>query len=187
MQGAGIMHTCNMAGFRVRAAEPGDCEEIIRMIQELAEFEKLPDQVKNTAEGLCRDGFEESSPLFRCLVMESEDDEKRAAGPRLVGYALSFFVYSTWEGRSLHLEDLYIRPQYRGGGLGSKLFAAVAESCLALGCARLQLSVLDWNHPAISFYRSRGARDLSAEEGWRLYRFLPEDLRRITGSADPSV
>ncbi|XP_069807321.1 thialysine N-epsilon-acetyltransferase-like isoform X2 [Dendropsophus ebraccatus] len=153
MQGAGIMHTCNMAGFRVRAAEPGDCEEIIRMIQELAEFEKLPDQVKNTAEGLCRDGFEESSPLFRCLVMESEDDEKRAAG----------------------------------GGLGSKLFAAVAESCLALGCARLQLSVLDWNHPAISFYRSRGARDLSAEEGWRLYRFLPEDLRRITGSADPSV
>ncbi|XP_056408206.1 thialysine N-epsilon-acetyltransferase-like [Hyla sarda] len=129
--------------------------------------------------GLRRDGFEESSPLFRCLVVESEEKEKQAAGPPLVGYALSFFTYSTWEGRSLYLEDLYVMPEHRGSGVGSKLFAAVAESCLSLGCARLQLSVLDWNQPAISFYRSRGARDLCEEEGWRLFRFLPEDLRRI--------
>ncbi|XP_075705107.1 thialysine N-epsilon-acetyltransferase-like, partial [Rhinoderma darwinii] len=105
---------------------------------------------------------------------------------RLVGYALSFFTYSTWEGRALHLEDLYIMPEYRGRGVGSKLFTAVAESCLALGCARLQLSVLDWNQTAISFYRSRGARDLSAEEGWRMFRFLPEDLKQIIIPNNPS-
>ncbi|KAM4012869.1 thialysine N-epsilon-acetyltransferase [Anomaloglossus baeobatrachus] len=167
-----------MAAFRVRAAEAGDCEEIVRMIRELAEYEKLSDQVKITVEVLRRDGFEESSPLYKCLVVENEE-EKQAAGPRLVGYALSFFTYSTWEGRSLYLEDLYIMPEYRGRGLGSRMFAAVAEFCLALGCARLQLSVLDWNQSAISFYRSRGARDLSQEEGWRLFRFLPEDLRRM--------
>ncbi|KAM3909937.1 thialysine N-epsilon-acetyltransferase, partial [Leptodactylus fuscus] len=149
---------------------------------ELADYEKLSDQVKNTAEGLRQDGFQEPSPLFRCLVVESDEEERRAAGPRLLGYALSFFTYSTWEGRSLYLEDLYIMPEYRGKGIGSKLFAAVAESCLSLGCARLQLSVLDWNHTAISFYRSRGARDLTEQEGWRMFRFLPEDLLQITSN-----
>ncbi|XP_069623706.1 thialysine N-epsilon-acetyltransferase-like isoform X8 [Ranitomeya imitator] len=167
-----------MAEHRVRAAEPGDCEEIVRMIRELAEYENLSDQVKMTAGGLRQDGFGDA-PLFRCLVVENEDEEKRAAGPRLVGYALSFFTYSTWEGRALYLEDLYVMPEYRGRGIGSRLFAAVAELCLTLGCARLQLSVLDWNKSAISFYRSRGARDLSQDEGWRLFRFLPEDLRQM--------
>ncbi|XP_077117600.1 thialysine N-epsilon-acetyltransferase isoform X2 [Ranitomeya variabilis] len=128
--------------------------------------------------GLRQDGFGDA-PLFRCLVVENEDEEKRAAGPRLVGYALSFFTYSTWEGRALYLEDLYVMPEYRGRGIGSRLFAAVAELCLTLGCARLQLSVLDWNKSAISFYRSRGARDLSQDEGWHLFRFLPEDLRQM--------
>ncbi|KAG9460633.1 hypothetical protein GDO78_020552 [Eleutherodactylus coqui] len=69
-----------MAGFRVRAAEAGDCEEIIRMIQELADYEKLSDQVKNTAEDLRRDGFKETSPLFRSLVVESEDEQQQTTG-----------------------------------------------------------------------------------------------------------
>ncbi|XP_072006192.1 spermidine/spermine N(1)-acetyltransferase-like protein 1 isoform X3 [Engystomops pustulosus] len=165
--------------------------------QELADFEKLSDQVKITAEELRRDGFEEPSPLFRCLVVENSEEEEQdtswctapppsciscVRGRRLMGYALFFFTYSTWEGRSLYLEDLYIRPQYRGKGIGSRLFTAVTELCLSLGCARLQLSVLDWNHSAISFYRSRGARDLTQEEGWRVFRFLPDDLRRIGSS-----
>ncbi|XP_072006191.1 uncharacterized protein [Engystomops pustulosus] len=167
------------------------------MSSELADFEKLSDQVKITAEELRRDGFEEPSPLFRCLVVENSEEEEQdtswctapppsciscVRGRRLMGYALFFFTYSTWEGRSLYLEDLYIRPQYRGKGIGSRLFTAVTELCLSLGCARLQLSVLDWNHSAISFYRSRGARDLTQEEGWRVFRFLPDDLRRIGSS-----
>ncbi|XP_075440361.1 thialysine N-epsilon-acetyltransferase-like isoform X2 [Ascaphus truei] len=171
-----------MAGCRVRAAEPGDCGEIIRMIKELAEYEKLLDQVKITAEGLMRDGFGES-PVFRCLVAELGGGDRGDTGPALVGYALSYLTYSTWKGRSLYLEDLYIMPEYRGKGIGSRLLAAVAESCLSLGCSHLQFSVLDWNQPSISFYLSRGARDLSQAEGWRIFRFLPDDLRRMT--SDP--
>ncbi|XP_018430488.1 PREDICTED: diamine acetyltransferase 2-like [Nanorana parkeri] len=152
---------------------------MFHVFQELAEFEKLADQVMNTAEGLRRDGFEEPHPLFRCLVAEAEDEKKREEGPRLVGYALSHYIYSTWKGRSLYLEDLYVMPQYRGKGIGSKLLTATAELCLSLGCPRLQLSVLDWNQPAISFYQSCGGRNMSDEEGWRMIRFLPDDLRRM--------
>ncbi|KAM4748476.1 thialysine N-epsilon-acetyltransferase-like [Rhinophrynus dorsalis] len=172
-----------MAGCRVRAAEPGDCEDIMRMIKELAEYEKLPDQVKNSAEGLRRDGFEEPSPFFRCLVAELED--KSGPGPAIVGFALSYFTYSTWKGRSLYLEDLYVMPEHRGKGIGSRLLAAVAESCLSLGCCHLQFSVLDWNTSAISFYVTRGAQDLSHKEGWHMFRFLPDDLRKMVADLGP--
>ncbi|XP_077330059.1 thialysine N-epsilon-acetyltransferase-like isoform X2 [Lithobates pipiens] len=139
-----------MARYRVRAAEPGDCEEIMQMIQDLAEYEKMSDRVINTAEG-----------------------------PRLVGYALSHYIYNTFKGRALYLEDLFVMPQYRGKGIGSKLLTATAELCLSLGCARLQLSVLDWNQSAISFYQSRGGRNMSEEEGWRMIWFFPDDLQRM--------
>ncbi|XP_075061039.1 thialysine N-epsilon-acetyltransferase-like [Mixophyes fleayi] len=169
-----------MAGYRVRAAELEDCQEIMRMIQELAEYEMFSDQVKITAKDLLRDGFGEPAPLFRCLVAECEDENRQGAGPQLVGYALSYPVYSTFEGRSLYLEDLYVTPEYRGKGIGSKLLTAVAESCLSLGCARLQFSVLDWNQTAINFYKSRGAHDMSQEEGWRNFRLLRDGLQRMT-------
>ncbi|KAM4678058.1 thialysine N-epsilon-acetyltransferase isoform 1-T1 [Discoglossus pictus] len=171
-----------MAGCRVRAAEPGDCGEIMRMIKELAEFEKLSDQVKNNAEDLCRDGFKEPSPFFRCLVAELVDEDRADKGPALVGFALSYYTYSTWKGRSMYMEDLYVMPEYRGKGIGSQLLTAVAESCLSLGCSHLQFSVLDWNSPAISFYKARGAHDLSQEEGWRIFRFLPDQLRQLNSN-----
>eukprot|EP00079_Xenopus_tropicalis_P018633 XP_004920707.1 PREDICTED: diamine acetyltransferase 2-like isoform X2 [Xenopus tropicalis] len=118
--------------------------------QELADYEKLPDQVRNSVEGLRRDGFEEPSPLFRCLVAEPTD----GCG------------------------------QGDGKGVGSQLLAAVAEMCLSLGCCHLQFSVLDWNSPAISFYHSRGAKDLTQAEGWHMFRVLPEDLHQMI-SAGP--
>ncbi|KAM8972729.1 thialysine N-epsilon-acetyltransferase-like [Pelodytes ibericus] len=168
-----------MATFKVRPAERRDCDDIMRMIKELAEFEKLQDQVENSVEGLRRDGFEESSPFFRCLVAELGEEDRGDGGPAVVGFALSFFRYSTFKGRTLYLEDLYVMPAYRGKGIGSQLLAGVAESCLILGCAYLQLSVLDWNSPAISFYLSRGACNLCEKEGWLQFRFQPEDLRRM--------
>uniref|UniRef100_A0A8C5LV37 N-acetyltransferase domain-containing protein n=1 Tax=Leptobrachium leishanense TaxID=445787 RepID=A0A8C5LV37_9ANUR len=167
-----------MVMCRVRAAQPGDCDHIMRMIKELAESLKLPDQVKNSAEVLRRDGFEGPSPLFRCLVAELDED----GGPAIVGYALSYFVYSTWKGRALYLEDLYVMPAYRDKGIGSQLFVAVAESCLDLGCAHLQLACPEWNTKAISFYFARGAFNLSQEEGWRMFRFLPDALRRTSSN-----
>ncbi|XP_063305891.1 thialysine N-epsilon-acetyltransferase-like isoform X2 [Pelobates fuscus] len=180
-----VQSVCRMVGYTVRAAEPGDCEDIMRMIKELAEFEKLPDQVKTSADVLRRDGFEEPSPLFKCLVAELEEKDREDGGPAIVGYALSYFIYSTWKGRALYLEDLYVMPAFRGKGIGSTLFVAVAKSCMDLGCCHLQLSCLDWNSPAISFYMSRGALNLSKEEGWRMFRFPPDALRRIT--TDPAV
>ncbi|XP_053319158.1 thialysine N-epsilon-acetyltransferase-like [Spea bombifrons] len=175
-----------MAAVKIRPAQPEDCEDIMRMIKELAEYEKLPEQVKNTAEGLRRDGFEQSSPFFKCLVAEFGDEGRRGGGPAVVGYALSYFTYSTWKGRALYLEDLYVMPEHRGKGIGSRLLAAVAELSASLGCSHLQLAVLDWNSPAIAFYLSRGARDLSQEEGWRIFRFLPDDLKRVASGPDTS-
>ncbi|XP_002944368.3 diamine acetyltransferase 2 isoform X2 [Xenopus tropicalis] len=147
--------------------------------QELADYEKLPDQVRNSVEGLRRDGFEEPSPLFRCLVAEPTDGCGQGDGPALIGFALCYMTYSTWKGRALYMEDLYVMPQYRGKGVGSQLLAAVAEMCLSLGCCHLQFSVLDWNSPAISFYHSRGAKDLTQAEGWHMFRVLPEDLHQM--------
>ncbi|KAG8431926.1 hypothetical protein GDO86_019280 [Hymenochirus boettgeri] len=171
-----------MSVCRVRAATPEDCEEIMRMIKELAEYEKLPDQVKNTAEGLRRDGFEEPSPFFRCLVAELPNAAGQEQGSALVGFALAFYTYSTWKVGAVP-GDLYVMPQHRGKGIGSKLLTAVAEMCLTLGCCHLQFSVLDWNSPAISFYLSRGAVDLSQEEGWRMFRILPGELQCMISKA----
>ncbi|KAG8431587.1 hypothetical protein GDO86_018080 [Hymenochirus boettgeri] len=171
-----------MAGIRVRAAQLGDCQEIMRMIKELAKHIKSPEQVKNTTKGLRRDGFEEPSPLFRCLVAEVPMGPREEQGPSLVGYAFTYNSYSTWKGRSLHLEDLYVMPQYRGHGIGTKLLKAVAEMCLTLGCCHLQFSILDWNSPALSLCLSHGAADLSKDEGWHLYRIPPDKLRRMVSA-----
>ncbi|CAI9591067.1 unnamed protein product [Staurois parvus] len=142
--------------------------------------------------GLRRDGFEEPSPLFRCLVVEEEDEQKRAEGLRLVGYTLSHYIYTAFWGRSLYLENIYVMPQYRGKGIGSKLMMATAELCRSLGCACLLLFVHNWNQPAISFYQSCVGRDMSEEEGWHTIRFLPNDLQEMLSknskrAADPGL
>ncbi|XP_073479404.1 thialysine N-epsilon-acetyltransferase-like isoform X2 [Aquarana catesbeiana] len=151
----------------------------MRHIEELCNTTEPLTVLQESDTGLRRDGFEEPSPLFHCLVAEEEDEQKRAEGPRLVGYALSHYIYNTFKGRALYLEDLFVMPQYRGKGIGSKLLTATAELCLSLGCARLQLSVLDWNQSAISFYQSRGGRNMSKEEGWLMIWFFPDDLQQM--------
>ncbi|XP_072259096.1 thialysine N-epsilon-acetyltransferase-like [Pyxicephalus adspersus] len=150
----------------------------VLLSQELAEYEKISNYITLTEEALFQDGFGESA-WFRCVVAELLEGERSESGLPLAGYALFANSYSSWTGRTLHLEDLYVSPQFRGRGIGKMLMRKVAQLCLSLGCARLQLSVLDWNHKAIAFYQSRGGRNLSEEEGWYLFRFLPDDLRQM--------
>ncbi|TNN88619.1 Diamine acetyltransferase 2 [Liparis tanakae] len=140
--------------FKVRPAAKEDCKEISRMIMELAVFEKMTDQVKITHEGFT-----------------------------VVGYALYFYIYSTWKGRSVFLEDLYVMEEFRGKGIGKGLMNKVAEVGKKKQCVRLQLSVLDWNTPSRDFYAAKGAQDLTASEGWHLLRFDGRDLDNLANEA----
>nr|XP_057942729.1 thialysine N-epsilon-acetyltransferase-like [Doryrhamphus excisus] len=160
--------------FNIRPATKVDCKDIIRMIMELAVYEKMPDQVKISCEELERDGFNQN-PFFGCLVAEVPEED----GFATVGYALYFDIYSTWKGRSMHLEDLYVMPQFRGFGIGKSLLSAAAQVAKEKQCARLQLSVLDWNTPSRDFYAAKGAQDLTVKEGWHLIRFDGQSLDNL--------
>nr|XP_032834533.1 diamine acetyltransferase 2-like [Petromyzon marinus] len=154
--------------FQVRQAAERDCADIVRLIKELVTYEKLLGQVDITEEDLRRDGFG-GKPLFHCLVAEVQHQHQQ--GAMLIGYALFYDTYCTWVGRSAYLEGLYVTTEFRGRGVGKDLLRKVAEVCRLNGCVRLTLSVLDWNAPAMDFYRARGASDLTAAEGWHLVRF----------------
>ncbi|KAG7223231.1 hypothetical protein INR49_015587 [Caranx melampygus] len=161
--------------FKVRAATKEDCKDISRMIMELAVYEKMPDQVKISHEELERDGFCQK-PFFECLVAEVTEEHKSKEGFTVVGYALYFYTYSTWKGRSVYLEDLYVMPEFRAvlcdGEVGKKK-----------QCVRLQLSVLNWNTPTRDFYAAKGAQDLTVDEGWHFIRFDGQNLDNLANEA----
>lgn len=169
--------TSSTAEFIVREAYADDCEGIIRLITELAVYEKeKPSRVKINAQTLIRDGFADpQSKWFRCLVgtvVESSELKYSAKSTKIIGYALFFPTYSTWNGRTIKIEDLYIQPNYRGKGYGTRLLKKVNEIAISEGCARVHWCVLDWNQPAIDYYKSLGA-EYSQE--WRVCTLhLPE-------------
>lgn len=146
--------------------------QVHSMIQELADFEKLGDRVKITPEQLQKDGFDQSNPAFSCFVAE-------VAGGTLVGYALYYNWYSTWEGKSTFLEDLYVRQGYRKKGVGRALFLAAAKVGHETS-GRMDFHVLSWN-PSIMFYKTLGAVDLSEEEDWKLFRLRQDALDKLFG------
>ncbi|XP_026226143.1 diamine acetyltransferase 2b [Anabas testudineus] len=168
--------------FKIRAATKGDCKEVSRMIMELAVYEKMPDQVKISHEELERDGFCQN-PFFECLVAEVPEEHKSKEGLTIVGYALYFYTYSTWKGRTQYLEDLYVMPEFRGNGIGKGLLSKVAEVGKTKECVRLQLSVLNWNKPSLDFYAAKGAQDLTASEGWHFIRFDGQNLENLANEA----
>ncbi|KAI3373581.1 hypothetical protein L3Q82_022174 [Scortum barcoo] len=151
-------------------------------LAELAVFEKMQDQVKISHEELERDGFSQN-PFFECLVAEVPEEHKSREGFTVVGYALYFYTYSTWKGRSVYLEDLYVMPEFRGNGIGKGLLSKVAEVGKKKECVRLQLSVLNWNTPARDFYAAKGALDLTASEGWHFIRFDGQNLDNLANEA----
>ncbi|CAG5119454.1 unnamed protein product [Candidula unifasciata] len=155
----------------IRLAKPEDCTEIMRLIIELAEFEKLADQVRIDAEVLKRDCFGEKQ-YFHCFVAEPVNEDSN----QLVGYALYFPTYSTWEGVCVHMEDIYVTPAYRGKGLGKRLWQNVTQAALDIGCSRLQLSVLGWNKEAIDLYTRYGCIDMTETEDWHQMRLRRQDM-----------
>jgi GNAT superfamily N-acetyltransferase len=168
-----------MPNFRIRPATPDDIPDILAFIRELAEYEREPESAQATHEDLLRDGFG-PTPRFHCLIAEvSSTDNLQPATS--VGFALYFHNYSTWRGHAgIYLEDLFVRPPFRGKHFGKALFAAVAAIAVAEGCPRLEWAVLDWNTPAIDFYRSLGAIPLSE---WTTMRLSGSPLAALAANA----
>ena len=142
----------------IRQTLPGDEKEIMRLVQELADYEREPDAVINTPEKLREDLFTHK----HCNAIVAEREEK------IIGFALYYISYSTWRGPCLYLEDLYVEPAERKGGVGTKLFLHLKELAQTNGFRRMDWQVLDWNEPAIGFYKKHKA---SLEEGWLNGRF----------------
>lgn len=136
----------------IRIALKSDMGQVLELIQELAAFEKEADAVEITKEDLERDGFGDQ-PLFKCFVAEE--------GKSIDGIALFYPRYSTWKGRTFHLEDLVVRQNKRGLGLGSALFKEVISYGARQGVKRIEWVVLNWNVPAVEFYKKNGALVLS--------------------------
>jgi GNAT superfamily N-acetyltransferase len=156
--------------IQIRRAVAGDVPQILTFVRELADYEKVPHEVKATEADLLRDGFS-GAPRFFVEIAEWE------GAP--AGFALWFFNYSTWEGRpGLYLEDLFVRPAFRGRGIGKALLVHLARCAVAEECGRFQWQVLDWNLPAIGFYETLGARALKE---WVTMRVSEPDIARLAG------
>ncbi|MCA4131546.1 GNAT family N-acetyltransferase [Arthrobacter sp. M4] len=150
----------------IRPATVDDVPAILRMIHDLAIYEKEPDAVKNTPEKL-RDVLFGESPRVYAHMAENELGEVQ-------GFALWFLNYSTWEGvHGIYLEDLYVMPEARGEGHGKALLQHLAAIAVERGYARVEWSVLDWNEPSIAFYRNLGAAPMAE---WSTFRLTGEAL-----------
>ncbi|MGH9563869.1 MAG: GNAT family N-acetyltransferase, partial [Terracidiphilus sp.] len=162
-------------GTAIRNAAPADVPQILAFIRALAAYERAPDAVVATEAALLRDGFG-PNPYFSCLMAEYEG--------QAAGFALFFYNYSTWMGRpGIYLEDLFVLPDLRGRGIGKALLQKVAAIALEKDCQRVQWEVLDWNTPAIEFYRAMGAEFL---DEWRNVRIGGEALVRLAETAGVS-
>ena len=159
----------------IRPARPGDVPAIHQMMLELAEYERARAQVTATGEDLRRALFAPRPALFAHVA---EEDGQPA------GFAVWYLSYSTWAGRhGIYLEDLYVRPQWRGTGHGRALLAELARICVARGYPRLEWWVLDWNTPARGFYESLGA---AAMDEWTVHRLTGPALAALAGQAPPA-
>src|SRR5690349_2947519 len=162
------------ADFSIRAAEPRDAAEILRLIRALAEYEKLAEMAVGT-EARLRESLFGAPPAAEAMIAER--------GGRAVGFALYFTTFSTFLCRpGLYLEDLFVEPEHRGAGIGKALLARLAALAVERDCGRLEWRVLDWNEPSIRFYESLGAK-LMPE--WQLVRMTAEDFARLAGSWQP--
>ena len=154
--------------MRIRSARVEDAPIILQLIKDLAEFERAPDEVEATEKEIIETIFAEEPKVF-CELVEVEDE--------IAGMAIWFLNYSTWQGKhGIYLEDLYIRPEFRGRGFGKALLKHLAALCNERGYGRFQWWVLDWNESAIEFYRGLGAE---AMDEWTVYRVSGKGLEEL--------
>ncbi|MCU1308353.1 MAG: Histone acetyltransferase [Acidobacteriaceae bacterium] len=159
----------------IRPATANDVPLILEFIRELAEYEREPQAAVATSEDLVRDGFTpNAAPKFRVVIAEWEG--------KSAGFALFFYNYSTWQGRpGLYLEDLFVRPVFRGKGIGKALLLHLAKTAVKENCGRFQWQVLDWNTPALDFYKSIGAEVMKE---WLTMRVENDALKRMAEIGD---
>ncbi len=151
----------------IRKATKADMKSVLDLIQELATFEKEPEAVVVTEADLIRDGFS-SNPLFHCIVADD--------GEQIIGIALYYYRYSTWKGKTIHLEDLIVRENQRGTGAGFALYSEIIAQGKRDNVRRIEWAVLDWNTPAIEFYNKTGAKLL---DDWRVVQMDEEGIDRF--------
>ena len=149
-----------MVNTTIRKANSNDVKDILRLLIELAEYEKEPDAVKVTEKELIRDGFGEN-PKYQCILAEADNT--------IVGLAFYTPRYSTWVGDTLHLEDLIVTEKMRGKGIGTILYKSFLEEARRRDVNRVEWSVLDWNKPAIDFYKKTGAI-IDGLNQWKIVR-----------------
>ncbi|MCW8133575.1 MAG: GNAT family N-acetyltransferase [Planctomycetota bacterium] len=163
--------------LEIRVAVPDDAQTIFELIRGLAEYEKEPQAVEVTP-AILRAQMESAQPPFECLIAFW------AGTP--VGFALYFQNYSTWKGRpGMYLEDLFVQPSARGHGVGKALLVLLAKICAERGYGRFEWAVLDWNAPAIGFYKKLGARPM---DEWTVFRLTGEslhDLAKVSEAQSP--
>jgi GNAT superfamily N-acetyltransferase len=153
---------------RIRRARPDDVPAIVDLVYGLAEYERAPQECRLSA-GQLHTALFGTTPAVFCHVAES--------GGEVVGCALWFLNFSTWRGvHGIYLEDLFVRPEQRGSGLGKALLTALAQECVRNNYERLEWSVLDWNTPAIDFYKSLGAQP---QDEWTTYRLTDHPLTAL--------
>jgi GNAT superfamily N-acetyltransferase len=146
--------------MNIRKGTPNDMAAVLGLIQELAAFEKEPDAVLVTVDDLIRDGFG-PVPLFHVFVAEIENDSNaNPEAKQIVGIALYYYRFSTWKGKTIHLEDLVVKETMRGTGLGYALYSEIIKQGKKDQVRRVEWNVLDWNTPAIEFYEKSGAKVL---------------------------
>jgi GNAT superfamily N-acetyltransferase len=149
----------------IRKGVPADMPSVLELIKELAIFEKEPDAVVITVDDLIRDGFAEN-PLFHTFVAEVDQDPSDSQqAKQIIGIALYYYRYSTWKGKTIHLEDLIVKEEKRGTGAGFALYSEIIAQAKRDNVRRIEWNVLDWNTPAIEFYKKSGAKIL---DDWRV-------------------
>ncbi|MBM6499553.1 GNAT family N-acetyltransferase [Flavobacterium macrobrachii] len=151
----------------IRKGEKKDMKAVLELIQELATFEKEPDAVVVTVSDLEKDGFGET-PLFHTFIAKINDE--------IVGIALYYYRYSTWKGKTIHLEDLIVKEKMRGSGIGFALYSKIIEQGKKDNVRRVEWAVLDWNIQAINFYKKSGAKIL---DDWRVVQMDEQGINEF--------